>query len=126
MAELYKRINGRSLEDYVAHLPGVKAGVTEKAGEVKQKAKAVAMAADIPKGHRITGGRRDGITDSYIYLTGPFAAVVEWGRPHDFIATKTIFMPPDVKYPNGRFVPAGTLVRAFPGKHILRRTWEAM
>lgn len=123
MAHLYKSVNGRSLEDYIAHLPRVKAAVQEKATEVK--AVAVAIAGDLPKGHRITGGRRDGITDSYIYLVGPFPEAVEFGR-NPFVATKTIFMPPDEKFPEGRFVPPGTLIDGFEGRHVLRRTWEAM
>lgn len=125
-SRVYATINGRSLEDYVAHMPGVKNAVADEAARVGGIAKAIAGASNLPKGVRVLQGRRDGITDSYVYLAGPTmgqVAAVEWGR-EPFIATKTIFMPPDEKYPEGRFVPPGTHIAGFAGKHILRRTWE--
>lgn len=132
-SRVYNTINGRPLHDYIAHLPGVKNAVAEEAGRVGALAKAIASSANLPKGVRVLQGKRDGITDSYVYLVGPsdlapgaslaMVAAVEFGRS-PFISTKTIFMPPDAKYPKGRFVPPGTHIAGFPGKHILRRTWE--
>ncbi|WP_311208726.1 MULTISPECIES: DUF5403 family protein [unclassified Aeromicrobium] len=122
-SRVYSTINGVSLEDYIAHLPGVKNAVADEARRVTSIAKAIAAAEGIPKGHRVTQGLRAGITDSYIYFSGPFVEAVEFGR-NPFVSTKVIFMPPDDKFPKGRFVPKGTYIAGFPGKHILRRAWE--
>ncbi len=117
MANVYEKVGGVDLHDYIAHLPALIRSVGDKADEVQAVAEGIFSKHDRPGGHSIQGGR-DGITDSYIYLDGPVAHIVEYGRA-GYVTKKA--------QPIGNCVlPAGTHIGPWEGTHVLRRTYDAM
>lgn len=118
MAVIYDTIGGVSLEDYIAHMPGVVDAVGDEAERIKAIAVGIFAQHDRPGGSYISGGR-DGITDSYIYLESPsgIAHIIEYGR--------RAYTTKEDRYAEGRFVPAGTVIGSWDGTHVLRRTYEA-
>lgn len=118
MATIYDTVGGVSLEDYIAHLPGVVNAVGDEAERIKAIAVSIYAQHDRPGGSYIDGGR-DGITDSYIYLVSPegIAHILEYGR--------RAYVTKEDRWADGRFVPAGTIIGSWDGTHVLRRTYEA-
>jgi hypothetical protein len=113
MAVIY---NAANLHDVIAHMPGVKAGVYEfAASKVFPKAQAIFAPHNRPGGHEITHDR--GVTDTYVNLEGPVPHIVEWGRA-SYVTDKD-------QPVGGSVVPKGTVIGAWEGTHVLRRTYES-
>lgn len=119
MAVIYDTVGGKPLEDYIAHMPGVVAGVNEKAQEGAAIARAL-LASHKESGATSIGDVEIGITDSYITLVSAkgIAHIIEYGR-QGYVTKK----PQKI---GDRVVPAGTSIAPAEGLHILRRTYEAM
>jgi len=118
MAVIYDNVGGVSLEDYIAHMPGVVEAVGDEAERIRAIAEGIFAQYDRPGGSYISGGR-DGITDSYVYLVSPegIAHIIEYGR--------RAYVTKEDRVADGRFVPKGTLIGSWDGTHVLQRTYEA-
>lgn len=117
MGEVYKTVGGRPTHDFIAHMPGVVAGVHAKGDEALAIAEGIWATHDRPGGHRIIG-EYGNQTDAYVILEGPVPIIVEYGRA-GYVTKKAQKI-------GSRVVPAGTAIAAWPGTKVLTKTYEAM
>lgn len=117
MALIYTHVRGKETHDFIAHMPGVVQAVHAKGDEGVAIAEGIFAKHDHPGGHHIVG-EYGNQTDAYIILEGPVPHIVEYGRKA-YVTKKTQRL-------GNSIIPEGTVIGAWEGTHVLRRTMEAM
>jgi len=110
-----RKMGGRDLEAYIAHMGGVRKELTAKRDEVYAIAQGIWAQHNRPGGHDLEKGR--GVLDTYIHLVGPVPHIVEYGRS-GYVTTKPQRLGNNV-------IPAGTFIAPWEGTGVLRKTLRA-